>query len=155
MISDWQWAKKLLKRFSEFQVGFEPTTSVTPGGCSRPWTKRTSGEWSCLTGFFDQAHEEFLYVVVGSWFSCELLGNVDKLLLRFSSVFIFVDTPFSEDRQTPAPQDEDELQWVQVCQLLDSCIFYDKFSQHALSKQCPLTICGRRLLWPPCKPGRS
>ena len=49
----WQWADKLLKRYSEFQVGIKPMTSVMLAGCSNHSAKhkRTHGELDRLTGF--------------------------------------------------------------------------------------------------------
>ena len=40
------------ERNSEFQVGIEPTTSITPVGCSNHQATRTPGELGWLTGFF-------------------------------------------------------------------------------------------------------
>ena len=53
MMVAWQWANGLLKRYSEFQVGIKPMTSVTLAGCSNHSAvyKRTHGELDRLTGF--------------------------------------------------------------------------------------------------------
>ena len=51
----WQQVKELLKRFSDFQIGIEPRTSVTPIGHSNQWATRTSAELSRLTWFFTQS----------------------------------------------------------------------------------------------------
>ena len=48
----WQWANGPLKRYSEFQVGIKPMTSVTVAGCSNHSAeyKRTHGEPDRFTG---------------------------------------------------------------------------------------------------------
>ena len=56
MMVAWQWADKLLKRYSEFQVGIKPMTSVMLAGCSNHSAKhkRTHGELDRLTVLGEQ-----------------------------------------------------------------------------------------------------
>lgn len=56
MMVAWQWTDKLLKRYSEFQVGIKPMTSVMLAGCSNHSAKhkRTHGELDRLTVLGEQ-----------------------------------------------------------------------------------------------------